>query len=367
MIQVVLLGFARIRFLETESSNIILKNKIYETQFIKASKRRKIMRKAIFLSIILLTIILISGCAKKEQRPIKISINVWPGYAHAFIAKEKGFFKKNNVDVELILKKNITESAELYKNGEVDGFFDVLADVIMFNSEGITTKVVYISDYSDAGDVIMGRVGLKSVSSLKGKVISFEGVNTFSHIFVLKTLEKAGLKEADVKFENIPALDVLTALEQRKIDAGHTWEPVTSQALKKGYKKLAKAGDIPGIISDVLSFNTRIIKERPEDIKRIIKSLAEAKAFVFSNREEAMKLMAKAEEMSVEEMDGGFNDVRHLDLKENVEAMGKKGAASLHSFGEGIADFYFKRGQLSKMPNIDEVIEPMFVNDLTRG
>lgn len=355
-----------IRFLEAESS-IIIKKKKYDTCFIYAPERRKdYMRKTIFLCVFLLIIILISGCAKKEQRPIKISINVWPGYAHAFIAKEKGFFKKNNVDVELILKKNITESAELYKNGEVDGFFDVLADVIMFNSEGITTKVVYVSDYSDAGDVLIGRAEVKAIAGLKNRVVSFEGVNTFSHIFVLKTLEKAGLKEADVRFENIPALNVLTALEQRKIDAGHTWEPVTSQALKKGYIRLAKAGDIPGIISDVLAFNTKIIKERPDDIKRIIKSLAEAKAFVFSNKEEAMKIMAKAEEMSVGEMEGGFNDVRHLDLKENVEVMGKKGAASLHSFGEGIADFYFKRGQLSKMPNIDEVIEPRFVNELVR-
>lgn len=337
----------------------------HDTHFIFAAERRKdYMRKTIFLCAFLLIMILISGCAKKELRQIKISINVWPGYAHAFIAKEKGFFKKNNVDVELMLKKNITESAELYKNGEVDGFFDVLADVIMLNSEGITTKVVYVSDYSDAGDVIIGRTEVKSIAGLKNRVVSFEGVNTFSHIFVLKTLEKAGLKEADVKFENIPALDVLTALEQRRIDAGHTWEPVTSQALKKGYKRLAKAGDIPGVISDVLAFNAKIIKERPDDIKRIIKSLVEAKAYVFSNKDEAMKIMAKAEDMSVEEMEGGFNDVRHLDLKENVEAMGKKAAVSLHNFGEGIADFYFKRGQLSKMPNIDEVIEPRFVNEL---
>ncbi len=28
------------------------------------------------------------------KEPIKIAMNVWPGYAHAFIAQEKGFLKR---------------------------------------------------------------------------------------------------------------------------------------------------------------------------------------------------------------------------------------------------------------------------------
>jgi NitT/TauT family transport system substrate-binding protein len=138
------------------------------------------MRKITGLLLAFLIIFMTPGCtAVEEKGPVKISINVWPGYAHAFIAQEKGFFEKNDVDVKLILKKNISESAELYKNGEADGFFDVWTDVVMINSEGIPTQVVYVADYSDSGDVIIGRPELKSLFDLKGKTVSFEGVNTF--------------------------------------------------------------------------------------------------------------------------------------------------------------------------------------------
>ena len=32
----------------------------------------------------------------EEKKPIKIGISVWQGYAHAFVAQEKGFFALQN-------------------------------------------------------------------------------------------------------------------------------------------------------------------------------------------------------------------------------------------------------------------------------
>jgi len=314
------------------------------------------------LALILVFGLLAEGCTPKkakEKAPIKIAINVWPGYAHAFIAKEKGIFRKNNVNVELVLKKDITESTQLYKDNEVYGIFNVFTDIIMMNAQGIPAKVVYVADYSDAEDVLIGKPNFRSIADLKGGKVSFEGINTFSHIFVLKLLEKAGLKEGDVRFANILALDVLEALEKGKIDAGHTWEPVTSQAIKKGYKILGKAGDLPGIITDVLAFHPKVVQERSDEVHRIVTSLLEARDFIYSNREEALEIMSKAEGMSKEEMEEGIKGVHHPGLKENIEAMKKsKDTKSLHCSGEIIIDFCLKKGQFSRIPDINTIIEP---------
>ena len=264
--------------------------------------------------------------------------------------------------MELILKKDVAESTQLYKDNEVDGFFNVFTDIISMNAQGIDSKVVYIADYSDTGDVIIGKPKFRFLADLKGRKVSFEGINTFSHIFVLKSLEKVGLKESEVQFGNIPAMDVLNSLEKGTIDAGHTWEPITSQALQKGYKILAKAGDIPGIITDVLAFNAKMVKERPDDIQRIVKSILEARDFIYSNRNEALEIMSRAEGMSKEEMGKGIDGVRQLDLKENIKEMQKsKEMISLYGSGKMIVDFYLSRGQLSQLPDLDEIIEPTFV------
>ena len=242
-----------------------------------------------FLSVLLvICVAVIAGCCAmvcekkapetvsakvEEKKPIKIGISVWQGYAHAFIAQEKGFFGKNNVSVELVFKKGVEESIELYKSGEVDGVFNVFADMILINSKGIPTKVVYVPSYSESGDVIIGKPEFNSIADLKGKTVSFQGVNTFSNLFVLKALEKAEIKESDVQFHDVPGMDVFNEMEAGKIDGGHTWEPITSQSLNKGYKILCKASDTPGIITDVLAFNAKVIEERPDDIQHIVKSL----------------------------------------------------------------------------------------------
>ena len=302
----------------------------------------------------------------EEKKPIKIGISVWQGYAHAFIAQEKGFFGKNNVSVELVFKKGIEESIELYKSGEVDGVFNVFADMILINSKGIPTKVVYVPSYSESGDVIIGRPEFNSLADLKGKTISFQGVNTFSNLFVLKALEKAEIKESDVQFQDVPGMDVLNAMEEGRIDAGHTWEPVTSGATSKGYKILCKASDTPGVITDMLAFHAKIIEERPDDIQQIVKSLLEAKDFINSNKDEAIDIMAKAEGLDRAEIARSLkSDVHMLDLNENIEAMKQsENSASLYASLKVITDFYVKRGLISEAQVTEGIIEPKFIEGI---
>ncbi len=302
----------------------------------------------------------------EEKKPIKIGISIWQGYAHAFIAQEKGFFQQNNVSVELVFKKGVAESIELYKSGEVDGVFNVFADMILINSKGIPTKVVYVPSYSESGDVIIGKSEFNSLADLKGKTVSFQGVNTFSNLFVLKALEKAEIKESDVQLQDVPGMEVLNAMEAGKIDAGHTWEPVTSQALNKGYKILCKASDTPGVITDVLAFNAKIIEERPDDIQHIVKSLLEAKDFINSNRDEAIDIMAKAEGVDRGEVQRGIDsEVHMLDLNENTEAMKKsENIASLYASLKVITDFYVKRGLISEAQVTEGIIEPKFIEGI---
>ena len=335
-----------------------------------------------FLSVLLvICVAVIAGCCAmvcekkapetvsakvEEKKPIKIGISVWQGYAHAFIAQEKGFFGKNNVSVELVFKKGVEESIELYKSGEVDGVFNVFADMILINSKGIPTKVVYVPSYSESGDVIIGKPEFNSIADLKGKTVSFQGVNTFSNLFVLKALEKAEIKESDVQFHDVPGMDVFNEMEAGKIDGGHTWEPITSQSLNKGYKILCKASDTPGVITDVLAFNAKVIEERPDDIQHIVKSLLEAKDFINSNKDEAIDIMAKAEGLDRAEIARGLkSDVHMLDLNENIEAMKQsENIASLYASLEVITDFYVKRGLISEAQVTEGIIEPKFIEGI---
>jgi NitT/TauT family transport system substrate-binding protein len=277
------------------------------------------------------------------------------------------FFKQNNVSVELILTENFPKAEELYLNGSVDGFSSVYTNTIFHNSEGINSRLVWVFDYSDTADAIVALKNITTIADLKGKKIGIEGINSFSNIFVLQALANARLYEKDVQFEDMPAQDVLKALNNRQIAAGHTWGPTKLAAVQKGYRILATAKDVPGIIADVLIFNSKIVEKRPNDIQAIVRSIIEGKEYLDNNKEQSLQILSNFFNMSRQEVLEGFEGIRLLGLKDNVEAMNKSAAdgssnMTLYHSGDVIAKYLLDRGQIRQIPDFNEIIDPKFVH-----
>lgn len=125
---------------------------------------------------------------------------------------------------------------------------------------------------------------------------------------------------------------------------------------------MAKAGDFPGLITDVLVFTPTLIKERPDEIRAIVKSLFEAQDYLKNNRDEAVTIMAGKMGMSRKEMTVGLEGVYQPSLKENLEFL--TSPVLLYISLKTITDFYLKRGQLSRIIEADEIVEPWFIKEL---
>ncbi len=275
------------------------------------------------------------------------------------IAKENKLFEKYGVEVDLMLKPSLNEVDQIYRKRQLDGLFSVLPNILILNTEGLPTQIVYIADYSDTGDVIFGQPELTSLQDLRRKTVAFEGINTFSHLFVVKLLEHAGIKEGEFKGVNLSIPEILTALESGEVDAGHIFGPTQIQATNKGYKILAKAGDMPGIITDVLAFKTTVIKKRSKEIQGIVNAMSEARDFLYNQPDEALSIMAKATNMSVIEMETGIKGIYHPDLSEQISALKVDG--TLFDVGQQVTNFYFEKGQLPRLPNLKNIINGKFV------
>lgn len=311
--------------------------------------------------------------------PIKLGINIWATDFLPFIAQEKGFFENNDVNVQLTLVPDYLQMIDGYYAGQFDGIMGVYADVIFQHSQGTDSRVVFAVDYSDTADAIVGKRNGNdtivtstnySLAEVQGKKIGVQGINSFSHLFILKALEKAGLNEGDVEFVDVPAQNVTQALEKGEIIAGHTYEPYTSEALKKGYKILFTAGSIPGLINTVLAFRSDVVEQRPQDIQAIVKSLVEAEDYYKNNKADALKIMSLKSGISVSDIVDGFNGIRILSLSDNINtAMNSKSndTASLYVTGNEISNFFVDRGQISDLPDIAKIIDPVFAEALFKA
>ncbi len=309
---------------------------------------------------LILIVFLITSCVQEpSEPPIKIGIDSWFGFVHAFIAQEQKLFAKYGVEVDLVLKPSLNEVDQIYRKRQLDGLFSVLPNILILNTEGLPTQIVYIADYSNTGDVIFGQPELTSLQDLKGKTIAFEGINTFSHLFVVKLLEHADIKEGEFKGVNLSIPEILTALESGEVDAGHIFGPTQIQATKKGYKILAKAGDMPGVITDVLAFKTTVIKKRPQDIQGVVNAMSEARDFLYNQPDKALAIMAQASNISKSEMEIGIKGIYHPDLSEQISAL--KFDGTLFDVGQQVTNFYFEKGQLPRLPNLKNIINGKFV------
>ncbi len=302
-----------------------------------------------------------------NNKPIRLGFPIWVPDFLAYIAQEKGYFKKNNVDVNLTLFPGYNEALDAYANGELDGIFAVYSDIIIKHSSGVNTKVVYNIDTSNTADAIVGK-GNKLLD-VKGKKISVDGINSYSHYFVLKSLEKVGLTEGDVQFVNVPVQNVSTALQKGEIYAGETSEPYISNAVKKGFKILYIAGNNPGTIADVMAFHSDIIQQRAQDIQNILKSLIEAKADFDNNTFEDISIISLKSGLSKEQILEGNNKVNILELNDNMQNSMNKNlnqTTSLYASGNDIAKFYAGRGVISEYPDIKDILDLQFVSALLK-
>jgi NitT/TauT family transport system substrate-binding protein len=300
-----------------------------------------------------------------DGEPIKLVLTLWVPNFLAYVAQEKGYFDKNNVDVNVTLIQDYAEAVRAYSNGEYDGMFIVYSDAIIQNAEGVDTKVVFNVDTSYEADAIIGSVD--NLTDVKGKKVGVEGINSFSHIFMLKSLENVGLAEADVEFVNILGQNIPEALVNNEIVAGHVYEPFIIEGVKKGLKILSTGADIPGIITNVLVFHSDIVEQRPMDIQNIIKSLIEAKEDYDKNSEQGVEIMSSKSGLSKNLIVEGLNNVKFTDLDYNTQfSMNRelKDTLSLYYSGNSIAKFYAERGVISEYPIIENIVEPKFVNEL---
>ncbi|RPJ75285.1 MAG: hypothetical protein EHM20_09190, partial [Alphaproteobacteria bacterium] len=248
---------------------------------------------------------------------IKIAINEWSGFAPVVYAQVMGLYKKNNLDVELILTRGMSESIEKFMKRETDVICTVLSDALVMRSNGVDARVVLIVDSSVTGDVIIANSKIKNMKDLKYKYIGIDALNSFSHVFVLEALAKYGIKESEIHFKIVPYDEVARSLSQGKIDAAHTWDPGKREALKAGHHVIFNAKEIPGIILDTITFNEGFIKKYPETVKTFSNVFFEAQSEMLKNPNVATAKMAHFFKNNPLEFLDSFKDIHFIGKEEN--------------------------------------------------
>jgi NitT/TauT family transport system substrate-binding protein len=248
------------------------------------------------ISQILLTIGAIalgSGSASAEGTPIRLAHATWVGFGPLYIAKEKGFFKKHGVDVDLVVMEETPLRFAALRGGKVDVVSTTPDAGLLYMKSPDDFKYAGMLDQSFGADGVVAPKDIKSVADLKGHTVGVMK-GSVSEYWLNLLLLPTGVKEGDLKTVDMTAADAGAAFVAKKIDAAVTWEPWLSRAKATDFGHvIVDSTSTPGALGDTLVTSSSFAASHPNELKGLLAAWDEAVQFARTNPDEANVIMAK--------------------------------------------------------------------------
>ncbi|MBD2042847.1 ABC transporter substrate-binding protein [Microcoleus sp. FACHB-672] len=322
-----------------------------------------------FVCLFLLSLLLVTACngtktvtSHRNSPPLRVAYIQWSGFFPMIIAQEKGFFTQQGVKVEPVYVENYIASLSDFSAGKYDGVTISVGSLMSIIGKTPDARVVLVTDQSAGGDAVLGQPDIQNVADLKGKRIGTK-IGDFGELLVITMLERNGLTTDDVTLVNTEAETIPARLQGGDIQAGQTWDPYISEAVKAGAKVLFSTKETPGLIPGVMVFHNNILINRPNDVQAFTRAWFQAVDYWKANPEEGNALIAQKFNIKPEEV--SLNGLDLFSQQDALKAMTPGTTTeSLYYTAKLYADYYIRTGGLTAAPDIQKLIDPSFVQQL---
>lgn len=252
---------------------------------------------------------LLAGGVLNAQAQDKVRVGVFPvaSTLPLFVAIERGFFKENNIEVEMTRLIGGPPNVAAMIGNQID------AAAVLVTIEGMNANLkkpgvaMYISlnsqnaKYQMEQFVVRKGLEIKSLADLKGKkIMSAPGPANVT--MARAALAAAGLKEGDYQLDQLDMGQHVNAMTAGTFDAGYTLEPNATVMRKNGVATTFEAGVIAKYVLGNPQANAWVggcaltsdfIKAKPDVARRFTAAWGKAVKFINDNPAEARKHLIK--------------------------------------------------------------------------
>lgn len=250
------------------------------------------MRRFILPGIAGLLALSLAGCggsAPNEAKPVTsgpIKVGVIPvaDFAPVYVAFEEGYFSDAGLDVEIQVIQNAASIAPSVLNGQLQFGASAVTPFLAAAQKGLPIKAVAnaadvaTSKESDVSALVVAKgSGITRPSELENKTVAVNALSSIVHVVAAKVIKDDGGDPSKVTFVAMPFPDMMTALEQGRIDAASVVEPFATIAESNGGTAIARPytdSFTKGTTSSLFFSSNAYLEKNPEIAAKFSAALA---------------------------------------------------------------------------------------------
>ena len=189
------------------------------------------------------------------------------------VAQEKGLYKKHGLNVQhvRIPGANVAISALVTGNLDYGTHYQV---TMLWGARGLGTKAIFSSASRQMFSLVV-QPEIQSIKDLKGKLIGIPSIGSLGHKITVRVLRKLGI-DPDKEVRMVAVGGYASRVQQlrgKQVDATMINPPLSIMMRKEGFNLLLQAGDYVDVPLTGLGTTTKKIKERPEQVRNVLKRL----------------------------------------------------------------------------------------------
>ncbi|HUC97523.1 MAG TPA: ABC transporter substrate-binding protein [Candidatus Polarisedimenticolaceae bacterium] len=211
-----------------------------------------------------------------------------------WIAKEAGILKKHGLDLDLIFINGSVRGIQSLIAGDLSYSGAVGTAVINAKLAGADIAIIQ-SQMNTLPYFIIGNANIKSPEGLKGRSAAVHIPGTSADFAMRLALSKVGIPYSDIKAVTVGGAPArLAAVTNGQMDFTVVTDGERIQGEKMGLKVIIDMAKLNVPFQFNCSVTTRTkIRDNPDEVRRVVWSMAESIHFFKTRKEESIKIMQK--------------------------------------------------------------------------
>ncbi|HEY3305113.1 MAG TPA: ABC transporter substrate-binding protein [Candidatus Binatia bacterium] len=234
-----------------------------------------------------------SGPALDAAEKIRVAVtNPNMSFLPSQVALKKGFFKDEGLDVEII-RMNVPNIVTALVTGDI-GYTLLFGSVVRGALRGMPMRAL-ASLLDGSTHALVAKPEYKSGKELKGKTVGIGNFGGTDEVAGRMMLKSFGLDtEKDLKFIALgPDRARLAALKEGLVDVAVIAPPGDALGKQMGFNVLLRAYEVFSFPFIGVGANLKSIKERPVEVKKIVKALIRANRFIREDKNGAVNVLVE--------------------------------------------------------------------------